>query len=84
MVKSNYQIKIEAGGEKVYNEISSFLNGISFETYRNGDNLFYYLDKKKEGIAKVNSKKSTIELTDKVEGWIINSINRIKKQEGVR
>lgn len=84
MKRELYKVKIEAGGEKAYDEISSFLSEISFGVNWDGNSVFYSLDKKKEGVAKLNSKKNTIELTDKVEGWVIDSINNIKRQESVR
>jgi hypothetical protein len=66
MKKEIYNIKIEAGGEKAYDEISSFLSEISFGLEWRGINAFYSLDiKNKEAIAKLNPKKNTIELTDK-------------------
>jgi hypothetical protein len=84
MKRELYNIKIEAGGDKAYDKISSFLSGISFESYWNGTNLFYYLDKTKQGIARLSSKTNTIELTDKVDWKIVDCINHIKKQGGTR
>lgn len=79
-----YTIKIETGGEKAYDEVSFFLSGISCGYNWNGNNTFYFLDIKKDGIAKLSSKKNTIELTDKVEGWIIDPINNLIHQEKIR
>ena len=84
MEKIRYHLKIEACGEQAYDEIGSFLGGISFGHEYNRGRTYYFLDLNKEGVAKLNATKKTIELSDKVEGWIIESINHINEQERVR
>jgi hypothetical protein len=79
-----YTTKIDFGGEEAYGEVSSFLEDISFGKKDCNKNTFYFFDECKEGVAKLNSKKNTIELTDKVEGWIVESINHINEQNGVK
>ncbi|MEK6833774.1 MAG: hypothetical protein AABY32_07055 [Nanoarchaeota archaeon] len=82
MVKREYKTKIELKGEQAYDEVSHFLNEISFGMCYMKDGVKYSLDiKNKEAIAKLNQKKNTIELTDKVEDWIVESINHINKIE---
>ena len=74
-----YPTRIEAGSES-YNKISLFLSEIAFKSKYTKESLFYFLDSRDRGIAKLNSEKKTIELTDKVEEWIINSIDKINKK----
>jgi len=84
MVKKLYTTKIEAASEQAYDEISSFLSEISFGQEHDNSNMYYFTAKKREGKIKLNPKKNTIELTDKIEGWIIDSINHINHLERVR
>ena len=84
MVKREYKTKIELKGEQAYDEVSHFLNEISFGMCYMKDGVKYSLDiKNKEAIAKLNPKKNTIELTDKVEQDIIDEIKNIINMGGI-
>ncbi len=77
MVDRDYKTKIEIMSKRAYEEVNSFIGKISFEhnRYKHGD--IYFLDLTREGIVRTNSDKKTVELTDKVESWIFDSINQI-------
>ena len=81
MANRIYKTKIELNDEKIYDGVISFLGGVSFGIEYGLENVLYSLDKNKEGVARLNPNKYTIELTDKVEKWIIDSINNMKKQK---
>ncbi len=74
-MNKGYKTKIDVEGKIAYENINGFMEKIAFQkdNYRNG--TIYFLDSTNEGIVKLDSKKKTIELTDKVEEWIFNSIN---------
>lgn len=84
-IRGEYEIKIELGSPKAYDEVSSFLTGASFGWTDTEKNRYYFPDiKNKEAIIKMDSKNNVAELTKAVEQSIINRINHIKKQESVR
>jgi len=74
-MNKGYKTKIDVEGEVAYKNISGFMEKIAFQkdNYKNG--TIYFLDSTNESIVKADSKKKTIELTDKVEEWVFNSIN---------
>ena len=85
MPKINYPVKIDFPSEKEYLEACRFLGEVSFgSTNLVGGDKHYFIDKNREGIARVNSENRTIELTDKVEPDIIDTIKYIKKHGRVK
>ena len=85
MKETTYSTTIIAKGLQAFDEASHFLGELSCGgDFRKKDVVFYYLDSKHEQIARLNQKENKIELSDKVEGWIVDSINHIIKQENVR
>lgn len=75
-----YKTKIEIVSKLAYDDINSFIEKISFEQdiYKNGKT--YFLDKNRESIIRTDFKKKTVELTDKVEEWVFNSINELNRK----
>jgi len=76
-----YKTKIEIVSRLAYEDISSFIEKISFEKdiYKNGKT--YFLDENRESIIRADSKKKTVELTDRVDEWIFNSINELNRKK---
>jgi virulence-associated protein VapD len=76
-----YKTKIEIVSRLAYEDINSFIEKISFEKdiYKNGKT--YFLDENRESIIRADSKKKTVELTDRVDEWIFNSINELKRKK---
>ncbi|GEM_PF-1613392 len=76
-----YKTKIEIVSRLAYEDINSFIEKISFEKdiYKNGKT--YFLDENRESIIRADSKKKTVELTDRVDEWIFNSINELNRKK---
>jgi len=79
-----YKIKFELKTEYAYEEVDSLLDEISFSSNSVGDFTNYFLDENKEKIVRLNPKNKTVELTDKIDKWIINSIEHVKKVELIK
>lgn len=75
-----YKTKIDIEGEKAYLNIGCFIEKIAFQQskYKNGS--IYSLDCSHESMIRTNFKKKTVELTDKVEEWIFNTINELNSK----
>jgi len=72
-----YRTKINLEGEYAYEDVSLFLEKISLECDKYKHGGVYFLDKDRYQRTRVDSKNKTVELTDKVEEWIFNSINEL-------
>lgn len=81
MVKREYLTKINVEGDYAYKQINSFINKISVKKDVCIGGVTYFLDNSMEGVARLNRHKNILELTDKVEEWIFNSINELNKKQ---
>ncbi len=81
MFKREYSTKINVEGDYAYKQINSFVDKISAKKDISRGGVTYFLDNSFEGVVRLNRYKCSVELTDKVEEWVFNSINELNKKQ---
>ncbi len=76
-----YKTRINIEGENAYEDIMGFIEKISFEWDKYKQGTVYFLDETRKSKIRIDSKNKTLELTDKVEEWVFNSINELNKKK---
>ncbi len=81
MLDKEYKTKISIESQQAYEDISLFIEKISFEQDKYKYGSIYFLDSSRRSVVRTNSKKKIVELTDKVEEWVFDSINELNKKD---
>lgn len=76
-----YKTKIQVEGERAYQDILTFVETISSKGFRYGHGSMYFMDKERDSVVRMNLWNKTVELSDKVEEWVFNTINDLNKKD---